>query len=76
MDLRWTFSSRFPAENYGPLKSNAPWRRRSSVVFISPADLNPQRRFYVYPGAEQFLLDDTTDAIAVVELAKALQSVT
>src|ERR1035441_5962799 len=40
------------------------------------ADLNPQKRFYLYPGAERFPLDDRTDAIGVVELAKALQLVT
>jgi hypothetical protein len=40
------------------------------------ADLNPQKRFYVYPGTEGFPLDDRTDAISVVELAKALLSVT
>jgi uncharacterized protein len=40
------------------------------------ADLNPQRRFYVYPGSERFPLDDSTEAIGVVDLAKALQSVT
>jgi hypothetical protein len=39
------------------------------------ADLNPQKRFYVYPGEERFPLDDRTDAIGVVELAKALHSV-
>jgi hypothetical protein len=39
------------------------------------ADLNPEKRFYVYPGTECFPLDDRTDAIGVVELAKALQSV-
>jgi hypothetical protein len=39
------------------------------------ADLNPQKRFYVYPGTERFSLDDRTDTIGVVELAKALQSV-
>src|SRR5271165_3913547 len=38
------------------------------------ADLNPQKRFYVYPGTERFPLDDKTDAIGVVELARALQS--
>ena len=38
------------------------------------ADLNPRKRFYVYPGAERFPLDGKTDAIGVVELAKALQS--
>jgi hypothetical protein len=40
------------------------------------SDLNPQKRFYVYPGTEGFPLDDRTDAISVVELAKALLSVT
>ena len=39
------------------------------------ADLNPQKRFYVNPGTERFPLDDKTDAISVVELAKTLQSV-
>jgi hypothetical protein len=39
------------------------------------ADLNPQKRFYVYPGAKRFPLDDRTDAIGVVELARAFQSV-
>jgi predicted AAA+ superfamily ATPase len=37
------------------------------------ADLNPQERFYVYPGSERFPLDDRTDAIGVIELSKALQ---
>jgi hypothetical protein len=40
------------------------------------ADLKPQKRFYVYPGTERFPLDDKTNAIGVVELAKALQAVT
>jgi hypothetical protein len=40
------------------------------------ADLNPQKRFYVYPGADRFQLDDKTDAISVVELAKVFASVT
>jgi hypothetical protein len=40
------------------------------------ADLNPQKRFYVYPGTERFPLDDKTDAIGVVELARACHSVT
>jgi len=39
------------------------------------ADLDPQKRFYVYPGAERFPIDDRTDAIGVVELAKALDAV-
>jgi predicted AAA+ superfamily ATPase len=39
------------------------------------ADIHPERRFIVYPGTERFPLDDITDAIGVVELAKALQAV-
>ena len=39
------------------------------------ADLNPARRFLVYPGAERFPLDEFTDAIGVVALANELQSV-
>ena len=38
------------------------------------ADLEPQRRFIVYPGNERFPLDDETDAIGVVGLAKVLQA--
>jgi uncharacterized protein len=37
------------------------------------ADLQPQRRFIVYPGTERFPLDQNTDAISA--LAKALQSI-
>jgi hypothetical protein len=39
------------------------------------ADLNAEKRSYVYPGTERFPLDDKTNAIGVVELAKTLQSV-
>jgi predicted AAA+ superfamily ATPase len=38
------------------------------------ANLHPRKRFVVYPGTEQFPLDDTADAIGVVALANALQS--
>ena len=37
------------------------------------ADLDPQKRFVVYPGRERYPLNDTTDAIGVVALAKELQ---
>jgi hypothetical protein len=37
------------------------------------SDLNPQKRFYAYPGAERFPLDDKTDAIGVAKLAKELE---
>jgi predicted AAA+ superfamily ATPase len=36
------------------------------------ADLQPNKRFVVYPGEERFSLDDETDAIGVVALAKTL----
>jgi predicted AAA+ superfamily ATPase len=39
------------------------------------ADLKPSKRFVVYPGEERFSLDNETDAINVVALAKVLQSV-
>ena len=39
------------------------------------ADLDPEKRFVAYPGTERFPLDDSTEAIGVVELAKALQSI-
>jgi predicted AAA+ superfamily ATPase len=38
------------------------------------ADLDPQKRFVVYPGSERYPLNDTTDAIGVVALAKELQA--
>lgn len=38
------------------------------------ADLSPAKRFIVYPGTERFRLDDSTDAIGVVELSHAVQS--
>jgi predicted AAA+ superfamily ATPase len=54
-------------------RSSAPKNERS--FHSACADLDPQKRFFVYPGTERFPLDDKTDAIGVVELAKALQSV-
>jgi len=39
------------------------------------ADLGPKERFVVYPGTERFSLDDQTDAIGVIALAHALQTV-
>ena len=38
-------------------------------------DLDPAKRFLVYPGTERFPLDEFTDAIGVVALANELQSV-
>ena len=38
------------------------------------ADLDPRKRFVVYPGSERYPLNDTTDAIGVVALAKELQA--
>jgi hypothetical protein len=53
-------------------RSSAPRMERG--FHLACADLNPQKRFVVYPGTERFPLDDITDAIGVVALAKALQS--
>ena len=39
-----------------------------------PADLNPKKRFVVYPGRERFPLDVQTEAIGLRELAKSLSS--
>jgi predicted AAA+ superfamily ATPase len=38
------------------------------------ADLEPDRRFVVYPGEDRFFLDDTTEAIGVAALARMLQA--
>lgn len=38
------------------------------------ADLKPKMRFVIYPGSGRFPLDDATDAIGVVEIARILQS--
>jgi predicted AAA+ superfamily ATPase len=53
-------------------RSSAPRMERG--FHSACADLNPQKRFVVYSGTERFPLDDITDAIGVVALAKALQS--
>jgi uncharacterized protein len=37
------------------------------------ADLKPHKRFVVYSGMERFPLDETTDAIGVVEICEMLQ---
>jgi predicted AAA+ superfamily ATPase len=38
------------------------------------ADIEPDRRFVVYPGEDRFFLDDATEAIGVVALARMLQA--
>ena len=38
------------------------------------ADLKPERRFVVYPGTERYPLDESTDAIGVISLARLLQN--
>jgi len=53
-------------------RSSAPKIARG--FHLACADLDPERRFIVYPGTERFPLDDITDAIGVVELAQALES--
>ncbi len=54
-------------------RSSAPKVERG--FHVACTDLKPKKRFVVYPGTEQFPLDDSTDAIGVVALAKAIQSV-
>ncbi|MCC6536856.1 MAG: ATP-binding protein [Bryobacterales bacterium] len=39
------------------------------------ADLAPARRFVVYPGTDRYRLDEETEAIPLVELARLLRSV-
>jgi len=53
-------------------RSSAPKVERG--FHIACEDLKPKKRFVVYPGEERFSLDDDTDAVGVVALAKALQS--
>jgi predicted AAA+ superfamily ATPase len=54
-------------------RSSAPKIERG--FYSACADLNPQRRFLVYPGSERFPLDEMTDTISVIELAGTLQKV-
>jgi hypothetical protein len=54
-------------------RSSAPKIERG--CYSACADLNPQRRFLVYPGSERFPLDEMTDTISVIELAGTLQKV-
>lgn len=51
-------------------RSSAPKIERG--FYSACADLRPQRRFVVYPGSERFPLDEATDAIGVVGLARLL----
>src|ERR1017187_9187241 len=53
-------------------RSSAPKVERG--FHSASADLDPQKRFVVYPGSERYRLNDTTDAIGVVALAKELQA--
>ncbi|MEO6760290.1 MAG: ATP-binding protein [Saprospiraceae bacterium] len=54
-------------------RSSAPKAERG--FHSACADLEPAKRFLVYPGAERFPLDEFTDVIGVVALAKELQSI-
>ncbi len=54
-------------------RSSAPKLERG--FYSACADLEPARRFLVYPGTERFPLDEVTEAIGVVALASELQSV-
>ena len=53
-------------------RSSAPKLERG--FHTSCADLDPKKRFVVYPGTERFPLDEFTDAIGIVELMRELQS--
>ena len=53
-------------------RSSAPKAERG--FHAACTDLKPENRFVVYPGTERFPLDDVTEAIGVVELAKELKS--
>jgi predicted AAA+ superfamily ATPase len=53
-------------------RSSAPGVERG--FHLACADLKPKKRFVVYPGTERFPLDDKTDAIGIVELAKLVQA--
>ena len=53
-------------------RSSAPKTERG--FHSACADLQPEKRFVVYPGTERFPLDDVAEAIGVVELAKSLRS--
>jgi uncharacterized protein len=53
-------------------RSSAPKVERG--FYSACADLEPNRRFVVYPGEERFSLDDETEAVGVSTLAKVLQS--
>ena len=53
-------------------RSSAPKLERG--FYSACADLEPEKRFLLYPGTDRFPLDNNTDAIGVVALAKMLQS--
>jgi predicted AAA+ superfamily ATPase len=54
-------------------RSSAPKAERG--FHSACADIDPAKRFLVYPGAERFPLDPFTDAIGVAALANELQSI-
>ena len=53
-------------------RSSAPKLERG--FHTSCTDLEPKKRFVVYPGTERFPLDEFTDAIGIVGLMRELQS--
>jgi uncharacterized protein len=53
-------------------RSSAPKLERG--FYSACADLEPNKRFVVYPGEERFSLDDETEAVSVSTLAKTLES--
>jgi hypothetical protein len=50
-------------------------RAGEGLISHALADLNPEKSFVVYNGQERFPLSDRTQAIGLVELARALQAV-
>lgn len=54
-------------------RSSAPKLERG--FHFACTDLQPQRRFVVYPGNDRFALGDDTEAIGVAALARLLQTV-
>jgi uncharacterized protein len=52
-------------------RSSAPHPEKGFV--LACADLNPHKRFLIYPGAARFPVNSTTDAIGLVEICEMLQ---
>ncbi len=55
-------------------RSSAP--RLEKSFHSACADLEPERRFVVYPGEERYRLDEVTEAVSVRQLARELHGLT